>query len=1324
MYRVLALFLLCFSAVVLAQPVANHDYITINGFFVHSPVDVTVNDTCVGEHAPCTVEIISQPLQGQSVEFIDDELTYIAQVGYCGTGTFDDYFDYRLVGATGETSLTRRVTIDIDCGDTSPIARDDSRAAVEEGWHNFVLLNNDLDPLGEGIEIAEIVEPPEYGTAFIMDDKFRIQYRGALNYCGPDSFTYRLTNTAGQLSVPATVSFDVQCRDDMPVAVKDTLTVSSYGKVMLDVLANDINPDGDALTVSVTRLPRYGTYRGLTSDMMVQYEAVLGSCSTDYFEYRVTDTNNNQSSIVRVDLNLDCTVISPIANTDSMTVNEDSSGNVDVLANDADPLGEGLFIDQIISEPTNGTATIRTDQRINYTPVKDYCGEDTFTYQAKDSAGAISSEQTVNVNVICRDHTPRAVEDNITVSSYVRAYLDILQNDIELEGEVPAIWVQSMPYAGTYQGITEEGKILYTPNFGSCGNDLMRYKVRDSGFNFSNEVFIRINHDCSDKTPIARDNKYNNLQEDRRVELNVLAGDVDPVNQGLSIHDFPQAPSHGTVTIKTNQRLNYMPDKDYCGTDNFSYRAIDGDSVITNEATVNLTINCVDDVPTAVQDDIVVSSDQNTLLDIVVNDINPDDTDVQVVIVSPLHTRNYGGINQFNQVMFKPDIGQCETTAFTYKLRMADGTETNTVRVDIEQACIDDAPIALDDQHNATEDTVAYIDILNNDRDPDLGQEPVFDQFIDMPANGTVTFEPISQKAKYTPAANVCGVSDEFTYQLKDATGLTAQAKVVINTITCVEDHPEVNDDVALTYQNTPIVLDPLANDFEGDGERMSIIFAQGGNGEIEILNTEPQTLRFTPNAGFCGEGVILYRVVDPVQAQTPGSFSKGYISMRVSCGDPGSNIPRPAAPTINYASELYTLSWAEDNNADTYRLQTGLPDGTSSTVDTVQTSGTIVGGPGQIKRFRIAGCNSSGCSDFSVWTNWAGSKPNIPAAPEASADSEGQLIQWSAVRHANTYHIQLNYANAGWIDVTATGMTEFRHNSALTDTREYRISACNLVGCSDYSANSNTIGGPVPAVPAPPVAAIINGCQNITWTPTPDSTVTKLQMKFNDDPWIFVNQTYSEFTHCSSLTGERVYRIAACNTVGCSAYSTESNTIGGRPPSTPTAPVATQNASGQRVVWTATPAATSYDLEINFNGGGWAKVTSLGDTLFEHSSQLAGFRQYRVSACNQHGCSNFSEASNVIALESQNLAWLPAVPVVGQILNIVGIDSNVVECAAVEDPSVTFAPAEPVVFYRVISEPLNQWECKNADGAIIQDFTAPLTVERLPAPPNIQVQQ
>src|SRR5207248_1389748 len=137
------------------------------------------------------------------------------------------------------------------------------------------ILANDTDVDGDHLTAA-LVGTTTHGTLSLnVDGSFT--YTPALNYNGPDSFTYRASDgsTLGNL---ATVPLTVTPVHDAPLPVNDTsstaedipLNVAAPG-----VLANDTDPEGDTLTAVLDNGPAHGTLT-LNPDGSFLYTPALG----------------------------------------------------------------------------------------------------------------------------------------------------------------------------------------------------------------------------------------------------------------------------------------------------------------------------------------------------------------------------------------------------------------------------------------------------------------------------------------------------------------------------------------------------------------------------------------------------------------------------------------------------------------------------------------------------------------------------------------------------------------------------------------------------------------------------------------------------------------------------------------------------------------------------------------------------------------------------------------------------------------------------------------------------------------------------------------
>jgi len=187
--------------------------------------------------------------------------------------------------------------------------------------------------------------------------------------------------------------------NDAPVANNDTASTVLETAVAIDVLANDIDVDGDMLTVTNLTNPTNGSVTNNGTN--VTYTPNNGFTGTDSFTYTANDVTAADSNVATVTI----TVVSadnqpPVAENDTATTKKNTAVDINVIANDYDPDGfifPGSVV--VISSPANGTVVNNANGTITYTPAKNYRGPDSFTYVVYDNEGASSNEATVTVDV-------------------------------------------------------------------------------------------------------------------------------------------------------------------------------------------------------------------------------------------------------------------------------------------------------------------------------------------------------------------------------------------------------------------------------------------------------------------------------------------------------------------------------------------------------------------------------------------------------------------------------------------------------------------------------------------------------------------------------------------------------------------------------------------------------------------------------------------------------------------------------------------------------------------------------------------------------------
>ncbi|MCA9938168.1 MAG: tandem-95 repeat protein, partial [Anaerolineales bacterium] len=280
---------------------------------------------------------------------------------------------------TTAAAAAAAATLIINSLNDPPTAVDDSATTPEDTPITVDVLANDSDPNGDALTVSGVTQPTH---GVVVNNGADVTYTPDADYNGPDSFTYTISDGNGGTDT-ATVSLTIAPVNDAPVALNDSDTTLEDVPVTIDVLANDTDVDGDALTVSAMTQPTHGGVVNNGTD--VTYTPDADYNGLDSFTYTVNDGHGGTDTAT-VAVIVTAVGDAPIAMNDSATTPEDTPVTIDVLANDFDGDGDPLTV-TAVSTATHGTVALNPDSSVTYTPDADYHGSDSFTYTVSDGNG-------------------------------------------------------------------------------------------------------------------------------------------------------------------------------------------------------------------------------------------------------------------------------------------------------------------------------------------------------------------------------------------------------------------------------------------------------------------------------------------------------------------------------------------------------------------------------------------------------------------------------------------------------------------------------------------------------------------------------------------------------------------------------------------------------------------------------------------------------------------------------------------------------------------------------------------------------------------------
>lgn len=304
-----------------------------------------------------------------------------------------------------------------------------------------------------------------------------------------------------------------------PVAVEDayemmestTLTVAAPG-----VLANDSDPEGDALYARLRTSPEHAYFFALNADGSFTYEPFGGYSGQDSFTYNVDDEYELDSDVVTVTITVQPN-LPPTAVDDAYEMVENTALTVaapGLLANDSDPEGGPLwvYVPPLTSPLHASDFTLNNDGSFTYIPESGYTGEDTFTYYVHDDQDKDSNAATVTITIAAVPNTtPSAAEDayGTVVDTPLTVHSPgVLGNDSDPDGDSLSAVLGSGPAHGSLvMSDDAAGGFTYTPATGYTGQDSFTYMAFD-GVAYSEETPVIITVDAVTTAPLSPNFSY------------------------------------------------------------------------------------------------------------------------------------------------------------------------------------------------------------------------------------------------------------------------------------------------------------------------------------------------------------------------------------------------------------------------------------------------------------------------------------------------------------------------------------------------------------------------------------------------------------------------------------------------------------------------------------------------------------------------------------------------------------------------------------------------------------------------------------------------
>jgi hypothetical protein len=542
-----------------------------------------------------------------------------------------------------------------------------------------------------------------------------------------------------------------------PVAVDDALNTAEGTAGSANVLANDSDPDSDPLSIDNWTDGTHGSVSCSGTDC-VYIPNDPDYTGPDAFTYTVSDgqggTDDGNVVVEVVPTNEE-----PSAYDDALTLAEDTSDSVDVLANDTDDDGDPLTVETLSPTADNGTVSCMVAGICTYTPEPNFEGFDSFSYTVTDGQGGTDTAN-VEVTVTPVNDVPNAVDDSLVTFENQLGALNVRTNDVDIDGDTLLVTTLAPIAAHGLVTCLGGGGCSYVPALGYNGPDSFQYTISD-GHGGTDTATVNITVLPENNAPVADDDAIVTT-EDTAGSTNVLVGDTDVDGDTLSVSSPAPTATHGTVSCAAGGVCTYTPSANYNGPDSFDYTLSDGRGK-SDTGTVTVTVLPGNDAPVAVDDSLSTAEETAGQVDVL-----PNDTDLEGDSLSVTGSTNgahgTASCDAAGTCTYTPALDYTGADTFTYTVSDGNGgTDTGTVSVTVTN--VNDAPVADDDALTTDEETPGNVSVLVGDTDVDGDTLTVANP--SDPDHGSVSCNPTTGVCTYTPDPDYLG-PDSFTYEVSD----------------------------------------------------------------------------------------------------------------------------------------------------------------------------------------------------------------------------------------------------------------------------------------------------------------------------------------------------------------------------------------------------------------------------------------------------------------------------------------------------------------------------------------------------------------------------
>lgn len=787
---------------------------------------------------PIFTTVLLAPSVGSLTLAINGNFTYIPPANYTGTVTFM-YQGCDPCGACDQGLVTLYITQP----NVGPTANDDDSFTSEDGSVSGSVAGNDSDPESMPLVYSLMMGALHGDLTFNANGSY--SYSPDLNWHGFEIIQYQVCDPYGACD-QASLTIEVLFVNDPPILVDDSFTGNEDVSISGNVFSNDIEYDDEMLLYQVIGGVSSGTLN-LFNDGYFTYIPAANFFGTVTVNVMGVDPCG-VADFGTLTFIINSVNDAPQANEDENETPEDTEVEGSVAGNDSDA-EPGVLTYSVVDGPDNGTILFSNNGSYTYTPEANWNGYAYIYYEVCDAQN-LCSESLLMISVMIVNDNPVAQDDEYTTQEDVPISGTVATNDSDADGDVLTYSVVSPPSGGVFV-LNANGTFTFTPPLDASGVFTITYMISDVELATDMATLTIVVTGVNDALEILNDTYSTN--EDVVLTGDLSDNDTDPEGDVLT-YTLVSSPANGTFNLSSNGNFTYTPTANYNGTFSLTYQACDFPGSCET-ATVTITVNAVNDAPTAGNDTFNTNEDQAVSGTVASND---SDIDGGTLTHSVVNNVNSGTLvlSSNGSFTYTPAANYFGTQTASYQVCDAGGLcASATLTINIQS--VNDLPVVANESFTMNEDAVLNNNVNSNDSD--IETSSLIYTATTLPSNGTLVLNS-NGTFTYTPAPNYFGVVT-FGYTACDASNACSNGTATI-TVNNVNDLPVAGNDAINVLEDGVLSGSVAGNDSDIDMNTLTYTIVSGASNGVFTL-TATGAFTYTPNADYNGGDEVTYQVCD-----------------------------------------------------------------------------------------------------------------------------------------------------------------------------------------------------------------------------------------------------------------------------------------------------------------------------------------------------------------------------------------------------------------------------------------------------------------------------